>query len=93
MAAVSRPRGIQHDRQRIAGEALRGEDVEREEAAAHVLASQAVRREMSRLGLTSSSCASISRISREPASAVRFRMPNTEDAARDSASAAEPVRR
>ena len=46
-----------------------------------------------RLGLTNSSWASISMISREPAAAVRLSTPNTEDAARDSACAADPSRR
>ena len=45
------------------------------------------------LGFTSSSCASISAISLLPVSAVRLRMPKTDAAARDIASAAEPVRR
>ena len=42
------------------------------------------------LGFANSSCASISAISPAPSSAVRLRMPNTDAAARDSASATAP---
>ena len=84
------PVRLEHDRERIAGEALVGEHVERDEAAAHEWLLRCFSAANTRLGLTNSSCASISRISREPASAVRLSTPNTEDAARDSASAADP---
>ncbi len=43
--------------------------------------------------VTNSSCASTSSISREPCSAVRLSTPNSDEAASDSASAAEPVLR
>ena len=84
--------GVEHDGQRIAGEWLGGEDIEGEEAAAHdALTRVRVGRRV--LGLTNSSWASTSSSSLAPASAVRLRTPKIAEAARDNASAAEPVAR
>ena len=69
-----KPVGVENDRERIAGEALRREDIERDKTPAHAApqpASPSGSASNIWLGLTNSSCASTSRISREPASAVR----------------------
>ena len=79
---------LKHNGERISGKFLFREHVEGEEAAFHCDLTRADGSN-TRAGLTISSCASIRRISREPFSAVRSRMPNTDDAARDSACATD----
>ena len=67
------PLGVEHDRERISGEALAREDIEGDKATGH--ADQTSSTSKRRVGETNSSCAAMVRISREPASSVRLSKP------------------